>query len=230
MPLGAPKQINALRRFFLEPGGSKHRQYEALRAYFIEGRTAAQVANDFGYSIGSFHVLAHHFRREHNPVFFVAVRHGPQSQPKKSAARDLIVRLRKQNHSIYEISQLLKESGCALSATAVREVLKAEGFAALPRRRDDERPQPRGPRSVPVADARVCADAAFTPALAVCSVCRRTGAPAPRATRTLCPPAGFKDDPGRTRAAAAVALKLWPIERKPRDGLDSIRVWRCLPD
>ena len=30
------------------------------------------------------------------------------SQPKKSAARDLIVPLRKQNHSVYEISQTLK--------------------------------------------------------------------------------------------------------------------------
>jgi hypothetical protein len=34
----------------------------------------------------------------------------------------------------------LKERGQVLSPTAIREVLKAEGFAALPRRLDEERP------------------------------------------------------------------------------------------
>src|SRR5438445_5326337 len=55
---------------------------------------------------------------------------------RSSAARDLIVRLRKQNHSVYEISDALKEQQCPLSPTAVREVLKQEGFAPLPRRLD----------------------------------------------------------------------------------------------
>jgi hypothetical protein len=36
----------------------------------------------------------------------------------------------------------------------VREVLKAEGFAPLPRRRDDERPQQPRPTVEPVADVR----------------------------------------------------------------------------
>ena len=48
------------------------------------------------------------------PVFFVTPPTGPQSQPKKSAARDLIVALRKQNHSVYEISEHLKEQQLSL--------------------------------------------------------------------------------------------------------------------
>ena len=36
--------------------------------------------------------------------------------------------LRKRNYSVYEISQALKEQGTPLSATAVREVLAAEGY------------------------------------------------------------------------------------------------------
>ncbi|MGO9257248.1 MAG: hypothetical protein ACLQU1_13225, partial [Bryobacteraceae bacterium] len=44
--------------------------------------------------------LCHHFRRDADPNFFVSTRPGPRSQPKKSAARDLIVRLRKQNQPI----------------------------------------------------------------------------------------------------------------------------------
>jgi len=100
---GAPKDISAVRRFFLEPQSPKQRQYEALRAYFVEGRPSQEAARAFGYSVSAFHVLCHHFRRQADPVFFVTPRRGPQSQPKKSAARDLIVDLRKRNYSVYEI-------------------------------------------------------------------------------------------------------------------------------
>jgi len=125
-----------------------------LRAYFVEGRPAREAARAFGYTPGAFHVMAHHFRREADPVFFVSPRHGPQVRPKKSAALELIVQLRKQNHSVYEISERLKERNRPLSPTAVREVLREEGFAALPRRRDDERPEVARPTVEPVADVR----------------------------------------------------------------------------
>jgi len=154
MRVEAPKEISECRHFFLEPGSPKHRMYEALRAYFVEGRPAADVARDFGYSVGSFHVLCHHFRRDPNPEFFVTPRHGPRSQPKKSAARTLIVELRKKNYSVYDISLTLKEKGCPLSPTAVREVLKEQGFAALPRRLDEERPAYPRPTIEPIADVR----------------------------------------------------------------------------
>ena len=112
MGLGAPKDLSDCRRFFLEPANSKQRMYEALRAYFIDELPSAEVALAFNYSPGSFQVLCHHFRRDAGPNFFVSTRPGPRSQPKKSAARDLIVRLRKQNHSVYEISDALKEQQC----------------------------------------------------------------------------------------------------------------------
>src|SRR6266550_2804398 len=140
MAIGAPKEVSALRRFFLEPRLPKHRQYEALRAYLVEGRLAKDVARAFGYSLNSFHVLCHHFRRETHPTFFLSPRHGPQSQPKKSAARDLIVKLRKQNHSVYEISQILKDRQRPLSPTGVREVRNADGFTLVPLRLDEEGP------------------------------------------------------------------------------------------
>jgi hypothetical protein len=71
-------------------------------------------------------------------MFFVSPKRGPRSQPKKSAAREMIVHLRKQNYSVYEISEALKEADRPLSATAVREVLKEEGLAPLLRRLDEE--------------------------------------------------------------------------------------------
>src|SRR5437773_2177744 len=140
MPIGSPKTLTSCKRFFTEPASPRQRQYEALRAYFVEGRPSAEVARAFGYTPGSFQVMCHHFRRERDPVFFVSPRPGPRTQPKKSAARDRAVELRKRNLSIYEISETLKQEHLVLSPTAVRELLKAEGFSALPRRLDEERP------------------------------------------------------------------------------------------
>ena len=49
-------------RFFLEPVNALHRQYEALRAYFVEGLPSAEAARRFGYTPGAFRVLCHQFR------------------------------------------------------------------------------------------------------------------------------------------------------------------------
>lgn len=110
MPIGAPKSLTMAGRFFLEPSSAKQRQYEALRAYFVEGRPSAEVAAAFGYTEGAFRVLCHHFRRDLEPTFFASPQSGPRTQPKKSVARDTIIELRKRNYSVYEISDALKES------------------------------------------------------------------------------------------------------------------------
>jgi hypothetical protein len=217
VPIGAPKNLSTCKRFFLEPQSPKQRQYEALRAFFVEERPAAQIARTFGYTPGSFHVLCHHFRRDAHPAFFASPHPGPRSQPKKSAARDLIVTLRKQNYSIYEVSEALKERHLALSPTAVREVLKAEGFAPLPRRLDDERPQRPRPTVEPVADVRSfslsprrfvtrCAGLfLFVPDLV-----RLHFDDLGRAARLP----GSRMIPAAHALRSALALKLWSLERK----------------
>jgi transposase len=154
VPVRTPDNEHKLRRFFSEPGSPRQRQYEALRAYFLEQLPSANVAKRFGYSAGTFRVLCHNFRHGELSEFFAVGRPGPTTQPKKSAALEEIVALRKRNYSIYEISLALKEKGTPLSATAVGEVLKAEGFARLPRRRDDERLPRIGPSIEAIADVR----------------------------------------------------------------------------
>jgi len=215
--LGAPKDISECRRFFDQPRHPRHRLYEALRAYFVEGRLPKEVARAFGYSAGYFHLLCHHFRRDPDPAFFVSPRFGPRSQPKKSAARDLIIGLRKQNHSVYEISQTLKERNRPLSPTAVREVLKEEGFAALPRRLDEERPDYPRPTIEPVADVREFSLAPhtfstrcgglflFVPDLVRLGLSRLAAA-------ARLP--GSKLIPAEHALRACLALKLWSLERK----------------
>jgi hypothetical protein len=36
------------RPFFLEPAETYHRQYEAMRAFFVEGRQLQEIAQQFG--------------------------------------------------------------------------------------------------------------------------------------------------------------------------------------
>ncbi len=217
MPIGAPKSLSECRRFFCEPSSPKQRQYEALRAYFAEGRPSGEAASAFGYTKASFQVLCHRFRREQSPAFFLTPQPGPRSQPKKSAARDLIVELRKTNHSVYEISATLKARGKPLSPTAVREVLKAEGFSALPRRLDEERPDVLRPTIEAVADVRQLSFAPrrfdtmcgglflFVPALVALDLdglAEAAGLP------------GSRMIPGSHALRSMLALKLWSIERR----------------
>jgi hypothetical protein len=51
------KKLTDLSKVFLEPTNATHRQYEALRAFFVEGTPSAEVARSFGYTPGSFRVL-----------------------------------------------------------------------------------------------------------------------------------------------------------------------------
>jgi hypothetical protein len=145
-------KLTSMARYFLEPVNATHRQYEALRAYFVDKLPSAEVARRFGYSPGSFRVLTHQFRQDPKRAFFLPPQKGPQASPKTDRVRDTVVALRKQNLSVYDISRVLEESGHRLSPVAVSLTLKEEGFARLPRRRDEERlPGPR-PEVAAVAD------------------------------------------------------------------------------
>jgi transposase len=151
---GSAKELTDLTRRFTEPANATHRQYEALRAYLVEGLSGVEAARRFGYTPGSFRVLVHQFRRDPNRIFFTPPAKGPQAAPKADPVHDRIIALRKQNLSIYDISRALHDEGHPLSPVAVSQVLKAEGFARLPRRADDERPPGSRPTTADVADVR----------------------------------------------------------------------------
>jgi len=151
---GVRSKITDLAQVFLQPKNSTHRQYEALRAFFVDHLPSAQAAARFGYSPGSFRVLCHHFRLNPQRDFFVSPRPAPRSSPPRDALREKIVALRKQNLSIYDISQSLAEQDQRRSPVAVSLVLKEEGFARLPRRPDEERPSTTRVTMADVADVR----------------------------------------------------------------------------
>jgi len=217
MAISVPYSLTTCRRFFAAPAMARQRQYEALRAYFLEGVPSAEAARRFGYSPGAFRVLCHAFRHRQLPEFFSVGRTGPQEQPQKSRARTQIVVLRKRNYSVYEISAALKDAGTPLSATAVREVLADEGFAPLPRRRDEERPQRVGPNAQAIANVHdfVLAPREFSTRMGglflfVADLVRLDADVLARGAKL--PGSGMI--PASHALRAALALKLWSIERK----------------
>ena len=62
--------------------------------------------------------------------------------------------LRKRNLSVYDIQRELATADQAISINALAVLLREEGFARLPRRRDDERPATLKPEPAEVADVR----------------------------------------------------------------------------
>ena len=80
----------------------------------------------------------------------------PESRPpgKQARLREQVIALRKQNLSVHDISRSLVTEGESLSPAAISVILKQEGFAKLPRRADDERPQRPRPLVADVADVR----------------------------------------------------------------------------
>ncbi|MEW6669876.1 MAG: transposase [Thermodesulfobacteriota bacterium] len=151
---GSQEKITDVSRVFLEPTNPTHRQYEALRAYFVDHLSNKEAAKRFGYSEGSFRVLVHHFRQDPHRPFFLPPAKGPHKAPRKDKVREKVIALRKENLSIYDISHTLHTGGHTISPVSVSLILKEEGFAKLPRRGDEERPPATRVRAAAVADQR----------------------------------------------------------------------------
>lgn len=156
MDITTRNELTTEARFFLEPEGARQRQYEALRAYFVDGLPSHEVAQRFAYSPNAFRVLCHQFRHDANKRagFFQEVRHGPRDAPARDAVRQLAVAMRKRNLSVYDIQRELAADGHTISINALAVLLREEGFARLPRRRDEERSDTLRPEIQAAADVR----------------------------------------------------------------------------
>jgi transposase len=116
--------------FFTDPEQVAQRRYEALRAYFVEGATAAEAAERFDYTTGSVQAMVRDFRAGDRD-FFVERRPGPRVAPAKQAAREQVLRLRAQGYSIVDIAEALADTDTPLNRTGVWELLRDEGFERL---------------------------------------------------------------------------------------------------
>jgi transposase len=115
---------------FTAPEQPNQRRYEALRAYYVEGASAAEVAERFGYTRATVETLVRDHRARRVELF-ASSRPGPRSQPKKDRARALVIALRSEGRSLREIGRALKAAGVELSRTAIWEILAEAGMGSL---------------------------------------------------------------------------------------------------
>jgi len=139
--------------YFLSPEIPAQRQYEAVRAYLLEGQSAQEAAQRFGYSTATLYSLCREFRAG-RLAWFEPSTPGPKKAPKRDAVHRRVVELRKQNYSVYDIQRILRNEGVSVSHVLIHHILREEGFAKLPRRCDDERPSLARPDQAEAADVR----------------------------------------------------------------------------
>ncbi len=125
--------------FFLKPSTIAQKQYEALRMYYVEGKSAKEVAKIFGYKHRGFTTIVTEFNkklknRQAEDLFFKPIERGRKTEKKTLQAKDIIINLRKNYHSVEEIKSILDGKGLHISERNIYNIIKQEGFSRLPRR------------------------------------------------------------------------------------------------
>ncbi len=120
-------------RFFRNPSSAGQKQYEALRAHYVEHLSGLATARRFGYTYAAFNSLKQRFRTG-SLKFFVTEPRGPKGPRISSDIRDKIIEYRKQRLSAYQIAEVLETLGEVVSVRTVARILEDKGFPKLPRR------------------------------------------------------------------------------------------------
>ena len=127
--------------FFSNPKNIAQKQYEALRAFYIDKRPGEEVAKQFGYKLSSFYSLTRDFKKnlsQDNPDlhFFISKPIGRKAKDETCEVNQFIIDLRKNYLSVPDIKAALDARGDTVSEGYAYQVLKKEGFARLPRRNE----------------------------------------------------------------------------------------------
>jgi len=125
-------------QFFKHPAQTRHKQYEALRAYYLESLSQKEAAKRFNYSLSTFQSMVCNFQNG-KIIFFQTTKRGPKERQTSKSVSKRIIELRKKNLSAYEIKDILKQESIKVSIQTISRILKDEGFSRLPRRTKAEK-------------------------------------------------------------------------------------------
>ena len=133
-------------QFFADPVQPLHRQYLALRSFYFYGKSAEEVAAQYGYTVHSVYTLAKNFKNklessEDNgaKLFFQELKMGRPKQKQDADLVDIIVSFRKKHLSVPDIKILLDSRGYNVSEGFIYRVSDENGFARLPKRSKERR-------------------------------------------------------------------------------------------
>jgi transposase len=136
--------------YFVTPAEPAQRRYEALRSYFVDDATAADVAARFGYSPATVHQLAAELRAGRTE-FFRSSKPGPRGPRKSTKIRDQVLALRAEDRSVTDIAQRVSMDGTPVSAQTVWAILHAEGIERLGRSHTGPAPRLGPVKAGPIA-------------------------------------------------------------------------------
>ena len=132
--------------FFINPKNVLHKQYEALRSFYVDGRLADDVAKQYGYTKSAFYSLVRDFKIRMQSKDFNLAEHffktpvaGRRVRSDTMATKDLIIELRKKHYSVPDIKTFLDADGRQISERHIYTILMGEGFVRLPRRDKTEK-------------------------------------------------------------------------------------------
>jgi len=120
-----------------------HKQYLALRMFFLDGRPVEQIALEFGYTVSTVYTYIRDFKEElvslNEDPFFKDSKPGRKKLDYGGEINRLVVAYRKKNMSVPEIKSALDAQDMNVSERYISSLLTNEGFARLPRRKQNER-------------------------------------------------------------------------------------------
>lgn len=119
--------------FFKHPKTPGQKQYEALRAHFIERVPGKEIGRRFGYTYAAFNSLKQKFKAD-QLKFFVTEPRGPKGPRVSAQIRQKIIEYRTKNLSAHQIGEVLENMGDVVSVSTIARILEQEGFPKLARR------------------------------------------------------------------------------------------------
>lgn len=120
-------------KFFKQPETAGQKQYEALRAFYIDKVPGKEVIRRFGYTYAAFNSLKQRFKSEQLNFTFTSPR-GPKGPRLSPDLVKKIIECRQNHLSGYQIAEVLDTLKTPVPLRTIFRVLEKEGFPKLPRR------------------------------------------------------------------------------------------------
>ena len=121
-------------RYFAHPQSAGQKQYEALRAFYVDKLPARVVADQFGYTVASFNALKQKFKTGKLSFQFTN-KPGPRGSRVPKEIQERIFEIRRRfNLSAYRIAEILAIEGNEITPRTINRLLQKAGFPPVPRR------------------------------------------------------------------------------------------------
>ena len=124
--------------YFTNPSSPVHRQYLALKLFFVDELTAEQVSVGSGYSTSTVYSMVRDFKKKltdsNEDPFFKEFKAGRKPIEHADEVKETVINLRKKYLSVPDIQIALNALDIHLPIYSIEKIITEAGFAKLPRR------------------------------------------------------------------------------------------------